>query len=70
MFTNVPKKFFTSSAKIWNKEATNKKTAGFKMVSQIVKIVKRSPSSLLEDTVGCAAIFVVLLVGLSLPGMA
>ena len=40
------------------------------MISQISRIISRAPSNILEDVVGVAAIFVVLIVGLSLPGMA
>jgi len=40
------------------------------MVSEITRIIARAPATLLEDTIGVAAIVVVLLVGLSLPGMA
>jgi len=39
------------------------------MFTQISRIITRAPSNVLEDAVGVAAIFVVLFVGLSLPGM-
>ena len=39
------------------------------MIYQLKTIVTRAPATFLEDMVGIAAIFVVLVVGLSLPGM-
>lgn len=40
------------------------------MIQDVKRILVRAPDTVLEDIVGCAAIVVVLLVGLSLPGMA
>lgn len=40
------------------------------MIAQVSRIITRQPSTVLEDLVGVAAIVVVLVVGLSLPGMA
>lgn len=39
------------------------------MFTQISQIITRAPSAVIEDMIGVMAIFVVLLVGLSLPGM-
>lgn len=40
------------------------------MFAQVKSIITRAPSTLLEDTIGLAAIFVMVVVGLSLPGLA
>lgn len=39
------------------------------MIMQLKSIVTRAPGAVLEDMIGVAAIFVVLLVGLCLPGI-
>ncbi|MFT4714934.1 MAG: hypothetical protein ACI861_002331 [Paracoccaceae bacterium] len=39
------------------------------MILQISRILKHQTSHVLEDMIGIAAIFVVLFVGLSLPGI-
>jgi hypothetical protein len=39
------------------------------MFTQLITIVSRAPRTLLEDSLGVAAIFVILMVGLTLPGL-
>ena len=39
------------------------------MFTQVTRILTNQPSNVLQDAIGVAAIFVVLFVGLSLPGM-
>jgi len=39
------------------------------MISHLKTIITRAPGTFIEDTIGIAAIFVVLLVWLSLPGL-
>ncbi len=39
------------------------------MISQLKTIVSRAPSTFLEDSIGGAALFVVLVVGFYLPGL-
>lgn len=70
-FTNVPIKFFTSSVNLWNKEATKETTRqDNQMLSQTYKIVSRAPGTVAQDAIGCIAIVVMLIVALSLPGVA
>jgi len=40
------------------------------MISQVMSIIHRSPTNVVQDTIGVCALIVVILVGLSLPGMA
>jgi hypothetical protein len=39
------------------------------MIRQATRIIARAPNTVLEDSIGVAAIFVVVFIGLSLPGM-
>ncbi|MDA0222151.1 MAG: hypothetical protein QNL16_14925 [Rhodobacterales bacterium] len=39
------------------------------MIIQLKNVITRAPGTFLEDAIGVAAIFVMLLVGLSLPGL-
>jgi hypothetical protein len=38
-------------------------------MKQITEIIKRSPTTILEDAVGAVALVVMLVAGLSLPGL-
>lgn len=38
------------------------------MISQVTNILKRAPATVLEDMIGVTAIFIIIFVGLSLPG--
>ncbi len=40
------------------------------MISQVLNIIHRSPTDVIHDMIGVGALVVVILVGLSLPGMA
>lgn len=40
------------------------------MMTQIARILTTDPAAILEDAIGVVAIFVIILVGLSLPGLA
>lgn len=39
------------------------------MITQLKNVITRAPGTFLEDAIGVVAIFVMLLVGLSLPGL-
>ncbi|GEM_PF-3345224 len=39
------------------------------MFSQIISITRRAPDSVLVDSIGCAAVVVLVYVGFSLPGL-
>ena len=39
------------------------------MFSQIARIATRSPSQMVEDIVGVAALFLVVFIGLTIPGL-
>lgn len=39
------------------------------MVLQLSRILRRAPAQVLEDMIGLAAIFVILFIALSLPGL-
>jgi hypothetical protein len=67
MFTNVLKKFFTSTSPCENNRATNMEIA---MKDAMKSLLTRTPAGAVEDLVGLAALFVIMFAVLSLPGFA
>jgi len=68
LFSNVPKKFFTCCSLYENKEAT--RTERDMTFYQTLKaIALRSQATLAQDAAGAAALIVMLVVGLHLPGL-
>ena len=65
--TDVLKKFFTVSAKNENNMATTMENA---MPDAMKTLFTRIPEGAAEDMVGLSALFVILFVVLSLPGLA
>ena len=69
-FTNVHKKFFTDCFQYENKEATNEfMPRSQKMLNEIKSVIARSQDTLLQDAAGAAALMVILVGGLYLPGL-
>ncbi len=69
LFTNVLKKFFTGPSKNENKEATEVRQEST-MIHQIKSAAARSSDTLLGDAIGAAALMVMLVGALYLPGLA
>lgn len=69
MFANVLKKFFTKGYVFENKEATNLQTGVAQMLNELKEILDRTSSTLLSDFAGAAALVIMLVVGLHLPGL-
>jgi hypothetical protein len=70
LFTNVLKKFFTIVNKFENKGATNSLTTGTaKMFTELKSVIERSSATLFGDFIGAAALVLMLIVGLHLPGL-
>ncbi|UXX85229.1 hypothetical protein [Roseovarius pelagicus] len=69
MFTDVLKKFFTGDAENENKEATLRTEKEASMFQQIKTAAARSNDTLVGDAIGCAALMIILVVGLYLPGL-
>ena len=66
MFANILKKFFTWTGKNENKGAT---TGNIDMLTEMKNVVTRSSSTLLQDAAGAAALVLMLVIGLNLPGL-
>ncbi|SFS10892.1 hypothetical protein SAMN05444714_1253 [Yoonia litorea] len=68
MFTNVLKKFFTLTVGYENKVATehSRNTA---MAEEIKLVLTRSRETIVADALGVVALMVLLIVGLTLPGL-
>lgn len=78
MFANVLKKFFTECVRSENKGSTNTAECDQQtqdspearvMIEQIRNTFQHSPTTLLQDAVGAAALIVMLVVALHLPGL-
>ena len=71
MFTNVLIKFFTFGLKFENKLGThNLKTGTAHMLIELKSAIERTSATLPGDLAGAAALVVMLIVGLHLPGLA
>jgi len=78
LFANVLKKFFTGRAENENKGSTNTAECDQQtqdspearaMIEQIRNTIQQSPTTLLQDAVGAAALIVMLIVALHMPGL-
>jgi hypothetical protein len=70
MFADVLKKFFTLSGEFENKEATETSKQGTPaMLSELKAVLTRSSDTLVQDAAGAAALVVMLIVSLHLPGL-
>jgi hypothetical protein len=70
MFTNVLTKFFTGQHEYENKAATSAALLReAKMAMEIKAVIERSRATLISDTVGAISLVVMLVAGLSLPGL-
>jgi hypothetical protein len=68
-FTNVLKKFFTGAAKHENKSATRCRPEVPPMFEDLQSAIARAGASLPADMAGAAAIVVLFLAALHLPGL-
>jgi hypothetical protein len=70
MFTNVLLKFFTRRKEYENKAATRMdQRQEFRMALEIKAVLERSRSTLVSDALGAVSLIVMLVAGLSLPGL-
>lgn len=69
MFANVLKKFFTGRTQYENKTATATPERIAAMIDDVRNALSRNPATLARDFAGAGALVVILLVGLSLPGL-
>jgi hypothetical protein len=68
LFQNVLKKFFTNLTKNENKVATNREVP-MSTLSELLSAATRTRHTLINDTVGAAALVVILVTGLHLPSL-
>ena len=68
MFADVLKKFFTRDLRYENKVATEQKR-NIDMAQEIHSVLTRSRDTIVADAIGVAALMVLLIVGLALPGL-
>lgn len=68
MFTNVLKKFFTGAPQVWE-QSSNRTEEEHQMAEQIKTALHRSRDTIVADALGVAALMVLLIVGLALPGL-